>query len=37
VQARMGVPALLVGLHMLGAAVLCSLVMFQWLSARAKK
>jgi cytochrome c oxidase assembly protein subunit 15 len=37
VQARMGVPALLVGLHMLGAAVLCSLVMFHWLSARAKK
>ncbi len=37
VQARMGVPALLVGIHMLGAAVLCSLVMFHWLSARAKK
>ena len=37
VQARLGVPALLVGLHMLGAAVLCSLVMFHWLSARAKK
>lgn len=37
VQARMGVPALLVGIHMLGAAVLCSLVMFHWLSARANK
>ena len=36
IQARMGVPAILVGVHMLGAAVLCSLVMFQWLSARAK-
>lgn len=37
VQARMGVPAILVGIHMLGAAVLSSLVMFQWLSARAKQ
>lgn len=37
VQARMGVPAILVGIHMLGAAVLSSLVMFQWLTARAKK
>lgn len=37
VQARMGVPALLVGVHMLGAAVLCSLVMFHWLTARAKR
>lgn len=34
IQARLGVPALLVGIHMLGAAVLCSLVMFHWLSAR---
>lgn len=37
VQARMGVPAILVGIHMLGAAVLSSLVMFQWLVLRAKK
>ena len=37
VQARMGVPAILVGMHMLGAAVLSSLVMFQWLVLRAKK
>ena len=37
IQARLGVPAILVGVHMLGAAVLCSLVMFQWLSARAKR
>jgi cytochrome c oxidase assembly protein subunit 15 len=37
VQARMGVPAILVGIHMLGAAVLSSLVMFQWLTLRAKK
>lgn len=37
VQARLGVPALLVGVHMLGAALLCSLVMFHWLSARVKR
>ena len=36
IQARLGVPPLLVGLHMLGAAVLCSLLTFQWLSIRAK-
>jgi cytochrome c oxidase assembly protein subunit 15 len=33
-QARMGVPALLVGIHMLGAASLSALVTFQLLSAR---
>lgn len=37
VQARMGVPAILVGIHMLGAAVLSSMVMFHWLSARVKR
>lgn len=36
-QARMGVPPIMVGIHMLGAAVLSSLVMFQWLAAGAKK
>jgi cytochrome c oxidase assembly protein subunit 15 len=35
-QARMGVPPLLVGLHMLGAASLCSLLTFQWLVVRGK-
>lgn len=35
-QARLGVPPLLVGLHMLGASVLISLLTFQWLSLRAK-
>jgi heme a synthase len=35
-QARMGVPPLLVGLHMLGAASLCSLLTFQWLAVRGK-
>ncbi len=34
VQARLGVPALLVGMHMLGAAVLCSLLTMQWLAIR---
>lgn len=34
VQSRLGVPELLVGAHMLGAAVLASLVSFQLLSAR---
>lgn len=34
VQSRLGVPELLVGVHMLGAAVLASLVTFQFLSAR---
>jgi cytochrome c oxidase assembly protein subunit 15 len=33
-QARMGVPALLVGIHMFGAASLSALVTFQLLSAR---
>jgi cytochrome c oxidase assembly protein subunit 15 len=35
-QARFGVPALLVGLHMLGATVILSLLSFQWLLARGK-
>jgi heme a synthase len=35
-QARMGVPPLLVGLHMLGASTLCSLLTLQWLSIRGK-
>ena len=35
-QARLGVPPLLVGLHMLGASVLCSLLTFQWLVIRGK-
>ena len=35
-QARMGVPPVLVGLHMLGASVLCSLLTFQWLVVRGK-
>lgn len=35
-QARLGVPPLLVGLHMLGASVLCSLITFQWLVVRGK-
>jgi cytochrome c oxidase assembly protein subunit 15 len=33
-QARTGVPALLVGIHMFGAASLSALVTFQVLSAR---
>jgi cytochrome c oxidase assembly protein subunit 15 len=36
VQARLGVPPLLVGLHMLGASTLCSLITFQWLVVRGK-
>ncbi len=36
VQARLGVPAGLVAIHMLGAAVLCSLITFQWLAIRGK-
>lgn len=36
VQARLGVPAVLVALHMLGAAVLCALLTFQWLAVRGK-
>lgn len=35
-QSRLGVPPLLVGLHMLGASVLISLFSFQWLSVRGK-
>ena len=35
-QSRLGVPPLLVGLHMLGAAALVSLITFQWLSVRGK-
>ena len=35
-QARLGVPAGLVALHMLGASVLCALLTFQWLSIRGK-
>ena len=36
IQARTGVPAILVGLHMLGASVIASLITFQWLSVRGK-
>jgi cytochrome c oxidase assembly protein subunit 15 len=36
VQARLGVPATLVALHMLGASVLCSLLTFQWLAIHGK-
>lgn len=36
VQARLGVPPVLVALHMLGASVLCSLLMLQWLAIRGK-
>jgi cytochrome c oxidase assembly protein subunit 15 len=36
IQARMGVPAVLVGLHMLGASTLISILSFQWLSVRGK-
>ena len=35
-QSRMGVPALLVGFHMLGASALISILSFQWLSVRGK-
>ena len=35
-QARLGVPAVLVAMHMLGASVLCALFTFQWLSIRGK-
>lgn len=34
VQSRLGVPAFLVGVHMLGAAVICSLLAWQQLTAR---
>lgn len=36
VQSRLGVPPLLVGLHMLGAGALISLFTLQWLSVRGK-
>ncbi len=36
-QARLGVPALLVGFHMLGASMLVSLLSLHWLFARAKR
>jgi cytochrome c oxidase assembly protein subunit 15 len=35
-QARLGVPPVLVALHMLGASVLCALLTLQWLSIRGK-
>lgn len=35
-QARLGVPPVLVALHMLGASVLCALITLQWLSIRGK-
>ncbi|MEY4993867.1 MAG: hypothetical protein RIS82_989 [Actinomycetota bacterium] len=35
-QARLGVPPLLVALHMLGASVICALLTFQWLAIRGK-
>lgn len=37
IQARMGVPPFLVALHMLGAAVLSSMVTFFWLTAKKAK
>jgi cytochrome c oxidase assembly protein subunit 15 len=36
VQSRLGVPVVLVTFHMLGAAVLSALIMFQWLAIRGK-
>jgi cytochrome c oxidase assembly protein subunit 15 len=36
VQSRLGVPPVLVALHMLGAASLCSLLTFQWLVIRGR-
>ena len=35
-QARLGVPAVLVGLHMLGATIILALLSFQWLLIRGK-
>ncbi|MFM1973419.1 MAG: hypothetical protein RLZZ345_503 [Actinomycetota bacterium] len=35
-QSRMGVPPILVGLHMLGASLISSLLTFQWLAVRAR-
>ncbi len=36
VQARIGVPPVLVALHMLGASVICALLALQWLAIRGK-
>ncbi len=36
VQARLGVPPVLVALHMLGASVICALLTLQWLAIRGK-
>ena len=36
VQARLGVPPILVALHMLGASVICALLALQWLAIRGK-
>jgi cytochrome c oxidase assembly protein subunit 15 len=36
VQSRLGVPAVLVTFHMLGASVLSALITFQWLAIRGK-
>jgi len=36
VQSRLGVPAVLVTFHMLGASVLSALIIFQWLAIRGK-
>lgn len=35
-QARLGVPPVLVALHMLGAAIICALLTLQWLAIRGK-
>ncbi len=35
-QARLGVPPILVGAHMLGASIIASLLTFQWLAVRGK-
>ena len=36
IQARLGVPPILVALHMLGASVICALLALQWLAIRGK-
>ena len=36
IQARLGVPPVLVALHMLGASVICALLALQWLAIRGK-
>jgi len=36
IQARLGVPPVLVALHMLGASVICALLTLQWLAIRGK-